>query len=373
MVDACVDTERWFYSRFKLTGGSLPFLVIARPDGEKLAESHGYLEEPALTQLLAHAKLKAQGLSPPATDPRFTSQAVENPAETPTAAELQAVRAAKAHKLVALRLLRTGCVQCEHTLRQWPAENVPEADAFVTIDVDVDGPDLARVAALYVIAGGALPILVLARPDKLHTVLARSYGYITPSRLTAFLRGVARGHLPALFTNKTANVMEYASTVSQEGWAGKGPNATMDKAQLLLASGTVEESLAAHNELRARHGAPPLGWSLKCQQSAQAWADRLAQTGKLEHGGHEGCGQNLAYCRGELTSAQAVLLWYQELATPGYSFDRPRFSHATGHFTQVVWRSSRRLGVGVAQGRTGTYVVAHYEPPGNLTGQFQQV
>ncbi|CAF4223576.1 unnamed protein product, partial [Rotaria sordida] len=45
----------------------------------------------------------------------------------------------------------------------------------------------------------------------------------------------------------------------------------------------------------------------------------------------------------------------------------------TGHFTQVVWRSTKKLGVGVAyadEGRT-VYVVAQYSPPGNYQGQYQ--
>ena len=45
---------------------------------------------------------------------------------------------------------------------------------------------------------------------------------------------------------------------------------------------------------------------------------------------------------------------------------------ATGHFTQVVWKGSQKLGVGFAltgDGKT-LYVVAQYSPPGNYMGQF---
>jgi hypothetical protein len=43
-----------------------------------------------------------------------------------------------------------------------------------------------------------------------------------------------------------------------------------------------------------------------------------------------------------------------------------QFSSGTGHFTQVVWKSTTTFGVGVAlsdDGRTD-YVVAQYSPPG---------
>ena len=42
-----------------------------------------------------------------------------------------------------------------------------------------------------------------------------------------------------------------------------------------------------------------------------------------------------------------------------------------GHFTQVVWKSSTKMGVGKARSQGGwTYVVANYSPPGNYQGQF---
>ena len=47
----------------------------------------------------------------------------------------------------------------------------------------------------------------------------------------------------------------------------------------------------------------------------------------------------------------------------------------TGHFTQVVWSSSRELGIGKATGTHNgipcIYIVARYRPPGNFEGQFQ--
>ena len=47
----------------------------------------------------------------------------------------------------------------------------------------------------------------------------------------------------------------------------------------------------------------------------------------------------------------------------------------TGHFTQVVWKSSKELGIGKATGTHDgvpcTYIVARYRPPGNYQGKFQ--
>jgi hypothetical protein len=72
----------------------------------------------------------------------------------------------------------------------------------------------------------------------------------------------------------------------------------------------------------------------------------------------------------------AVKSWYDEVSK--YDYNNPGFSSATGHFTQVVWKSSTQLGCGAARGvktLNGTnynafYVVCHYSPAGNVQGQF---
>jgi hypothetical protein len=61
--------------------------------------------------------------------------------------------------------------------------------------------------------------------------------------------------------------------------------------------------------------------------------------------------------------------WYSEIQN--YNFNKPGFHTRTGHFTQLVWKSSKELGMGIAQAADGTwYVVANYSPPGNISGQF---
>ena len=43
-----------------------------------------------------------------------------------------------------------------------------------------------------------------------------------------------------------------------------------------------------------------------------------------------------------------------------------------GHFTQLVWKGSKKLGLGVAQDRSGKrYVVAQYDPVGNIEGKYE--
>ena len=71
------------------------------------------------------------------------------------------------------------------------------------------------------------------------------------------------------------------------------------------------------------------------------------------------------------SSQQVSELWYKQILS--YDFDRPGFSTETLDFSQLVWMSSRKLGVGKAVGPEGvTVVVARYEPVGNIDGLFVQ-
>lgn len=124
--------------------------------------------------------------------------------------------------------------------------------------------------------------------------------------------------------------------------------------------------LEAHNKYRAKHGSPKLKWSSEAAKKAQEWADHLARSGTLQHGGHEGMGQNLAYKSGaELSAEEAAAQWYDE--NKNYDYSHPGFAGNTGHFTQMVWASTTHMGAGKAVKGRSTYVVANYVPPGNIT------
>lgn len=83
-------------------------------------------------------------------------------------------------------------------------------------------------------------------------------------------------------------------------------------------------------------------------------------------------GENIYWVSsGTPDGTEASKAFYSEIKD--YDFDKAQFSLATGHFTQLVWRSSQSLGIGVATSSTGgTYVVANYDPPGNYVGKFKE-
>lgn len=128
--------------------------------------------------------------------------------------------------------------------------------------------------------------------------------------------------------------------------------------------------LRAHNRRRAQHCAPPLRWSKKLARAAQRWADELARRDCAFEHSRTRYGENLAAgTAGTLGPERVVDLWFRE--REDYDFGRGRFSMATGHFTQLVWRSTRLLGCGKSTCNGLDIWVCNYDPPGNVEGRFR--
>ena len=113
---------------------------------------------------------------------------------------------------------------------------------------------------------------------------------------------------------------------------------------------------------------PPLAWSEEIAATSQQWADHLRDDNKckLAHSDTR-YGENLAMGK-DLDIPHAVQLWQNEGKNfrwvPAYEFDIP-----TGHYSQVVWRKTAKVGCGIATcGHTVVYV-CRYDPPGNHIGR----
>lgn len=127
--------------------------------------------------------------------------------------------------------------------------------------------------------------------------------------------------------------------------------------------------LEVHASARAAVGLPPLQWSPKLASFAQEWANHLANSGKFEHRPHNPYGENLAaFTEGD--AAYGATIWLSEKkAYHGEALDGRNFKKV-GHYTQMVWRTTRYVGYGIARGRNGMWVlVANYDPPGNMQGE----
>ncbi|XP_012340177.1 uncharacterized protein LOC100872406 isoform X5 [Apis florea] len=134
--------------------------------------------------------------------------------------------------------------------------------------------------------------------------------------------------------------------------------------------------LETHNFYRARHGVPPLRLNKQLCKTSQDWANILATRGRLEHRANTDYGENL-YCMWSsnpktiVHGDEPVNEWYAEEGQHQYGKEPTTLK--TGHFTQVVWKDSTELGVGMARNRNGeVYVVCNYNPAGNFLGSFTE-
>ena len=137
--------------------------------------------------------------------------------------------------------------------------------------------------------------------------------------------------------------------------------------------------LAGHNEARRRYRVPPLAWDEGLARDASVHAQRLARSGRFEHDRQAGRsprqGENLFMgTRGAYSYAHMIRLWVEEGRDyrPGRfpSVSRTGSVRHVGHYTQVIWPTSQRVGCAVASNRANDYLVCRYFPAGNVVGTW---
>lgn len=134
--------------------------------------------------------------------------------------------------------------------------------------------------------------------------------------------------------------------------------------------------LAAHNQVRMRAGVPPLRWDDRLGTEAARYAVQLAMSGRFAHSAaasRNGTGENLWMgTRGAFTVEEMVGGWSSEqrLFRAGVF---PNVSsngnwHDIGHFTQMIWPGTQRVGCALATNAWADYLVCRYSPAGNVHG-----
>lgn len=129
-------------------------------------------------------------------------------------------------------------------------------------------------------------------------------------------------------------------------------------------------ALDAHNAARSEVGNSPLVWDDALVADAQSWADHLVSLGSLVHASLDGQGENL-YMQSNLDNpcTNAVNAFVSEKSVyHGEKIGEGDFM-AYGHYTQVTWKSTTKVGMAVASGNGKTFVVARYTSPGNFMGE----
>jgi pathogenesis-related protein 1 len=133
----------------------------------------------------------------------------------------------------------------------------------------------------------------------------------------------------------------------------------------------IRAMLAHHNTVRADVGVRQLRWNDGLAAYAQQWADHLADSGcRMKHRKPNAYGENLFQrTAGHYTAVDAAKAWASEKKLHSGDAITGKNFRAIGHYTQMVWRNTTRLGCGETLCNGTLLVACNYDPPGNYLGR----
>merc|ERR1712141_209707 len=182
----------------------------------------------------------------------------------------------------------------------------------------------------------------------------------------------------------TETTTEYKEVTDDSGFENFGANSNFPQLSSsgfgeTSASTKVESSESSSDEeedSEEKFQKEALKLDKKLCSYAKDWAEKLAKTDSFEHRQNQELGENL-FCswssnpKAKCPGNKPVDSWYSEIKT--YKFGSEPTSMGTGHFTQVVWKKSKKMGIAKARTSKGKIiVVANYEPAGNWIGQYTE-
>jgi pathogenesis-related protein 1 len=137
--------------------------------------------------------------------------------------------------------------------------------------------------------------------------------------------------------------------------------------------------LSSHNLVRSEYDLPSLIWDTKIEKQAQEWANTMMKNNNFSHSTtkfRKGMWENIYSISGQSVisdGSDATMFWYGEQWNYNYRSNSCTSGGVCGHFTQLVWKNTKRVGCGQSVKKKGNittvYWVCQYDPAGNYDGQ----
>lgn len=145
-------------------------------------------------------------------------------------------------------------------------------------------------------------------------------------------------------------------------------NATAPR-RALSSADTIAAFLVPQNTVRAKLGLPPLQWSNNLVKFAKSYANQRRGDCALIHS-TSNYGENLFWGKGnQWTISDAIAAWAAEQAYYTYSTNTCSPGADCTHYTQMVWRTTQRVGcVKIICNSGDTFIICNYDPHGNVIG-----
>ncbi|KAL3840626.1 hypothetical protein ACJIZ3_025217 [Penstemon smallii] len=139
----------------------------------------------------------------------------------------------------------------------------------------------------------------------------------------------------------------------------------------LTITNEAKQFLNPQNVARYKLKLPPLVWDPKLARYAVWYANQRKADCELEHSNGP-YGENIFWGSGNgWTPAQAAAAWVSERLGYNYWSNSCAYGQDCGHYTQIVWKGTKRIGCArvVCSRGGGVFMTCNYDPPGNYMGE----
>ena len=150
---------------------------------------------------------------------------------------------------------------------------------------------------------------------------------------------------------------------------------TNKKKEINVLNSLYNEVLKKHNEIRKKHNCANLELNINLTILAQKYADNFDILDKsnfpIENFNNQPLGFNYTKFNGEISNIKKICDdWINE----GKNIDKnnKKYSSKTKHFTQIIWKKTKEIGIGLSELNNGEKIfVVYYSPAGNIFNEFK--